>query len=150
MKLNLTINNAMRLRAALDGLDGFEQVVPGVEKGPRVVRVPYRLGAERRAVVKNINAINSAAREFDEARLALVKEFWPELQPGESVKPEDDPEAFKRFDLQMQQMIKAEDVFDLVPLSADVLYAAGEIPTAVLATLEEFGLMVDKGVAVPA
>jgi len=141
--VSLDINAALRLRSALEGLDGFEQVVPGVEDGPRLVRVPYRLGAERRAVVKNLNLVNGIAREFDEVRIALVKEFWPDLKPGESINPADDPKKFAEFDPQMQELIKHKDELALESLSADVLYSAGEIPTAVLAVLEENGLIVD-------
>jgi len=143
MKLNLNINEQVRLRAALEGLDGFEQVVPGIKGDPKVVRVPYKLGAERRAVVKNINAINRAVGDFEQSRLALVKEIWPDKPTEKSITREDDPDGFARFEPEMQKLISTKEELSLERLSADVLYAAGDVPTDILTVLEEFNLVAE-------
>lgn len=142
MKLALDINQQNALAIAFGQLDSYEIVTPGVADGAKVVRVPYKLGAARRAVVKNSNALNTSLQSYEEARVALVKEMWPTLADGESIKKADDPETFARYQAELQKIRAAKDEFDLLPLLASTMYG-DEFPIAALELLEQHGLIED-------
>jgi hypothetical protein len=145
MKISLDIDQQNALLIALNQLDGYDVVAPGVEDGAKVVRVPYKLGAARRAIVKNINALLASLRCFEATQKEIFKETWPDLPEGANVKKEDDPENFARFQTEIVKVVKAKEELELLPLPAATMYPADpnarEFPNHALALLDEHGLI---------
>lgn len=142
--LKMTLDRAQQaaLSVALAQMDSFESVTPGVDNGPKVVRAPYKLGAARRVLVKNINALRASQASFDEARQALVKEIWPNKADDENITAETDPVNFPVFIAGFQKMVEAKDDLELLPFPAATIYEAGnEFPAEVLALLESHSLI---------
>jgi hypothetical protein len=140
MKVALDLGQQNALLGALAQMDSFETVTTGVEHCPITVRVPYKLGASRRVLVKNTNAITAAQVDFESARRWLVREIWPD-KPEDIAVAETD-EKMPQFRAGMQELIAAKDEIELLPFPSAVIYGAGnEFPAAALATLDQFGLI---------
>lgn len=139
MKLKLSILNQIDLMAALRALDAYETVakVNGEEK---MVRTPFKLGAHRRHVVKNINTLRPSLEAYEEAHKQLFKEVWPEKNTLDNVKRSEDPENFDKFNAEWVKMTGQEDEFDLTPLPATVMYG-DDFPVDALSVLEKHGLI---------
>jgi hypothetical protein len=149
LKLDLDINQQNALFSAFNQLDGHEQIAPGADNGPKVVRVPYQLGSSRRAVVKNLNALRAPLQSYEEAHRGLFLEIWPDLDETAKVTKAEDPEKFARFAAEQKKMLETKDAIELLPLPSAVMYDAGnEFPNQALAELEKYGLI--EEVAAPA
>jgi len=144
-KLSLDIDQQNALLLAYNQLDSYEVVTPGVENGAKVVKVPYKLGASRRAVVKNINALRTSLISFEETNKAIFKEIWPNAEEGANITRSDDPENFDRFRAVMIKVAKTKEDIDLLALPAAILYpsdpVAREFPSQALVALDEHGLI---------
>lgn len=142
MKLDLDINQQNALFSAFNQLDGYDMIAPGVENGPKVVRVPYKLGASRRIVVKNLNALRTALLSYEEAHKGLFKEIWPDLDETATVTKAEYPEQFARFATEQKKMLESKDAIELLPLPSAVMYDDGnEFPNQALAELDKHGLI---------
>jgi hypothetical protein len=140
MKIALDVNEQNALLGALQMLDGYE--VAASENGQsRILRVPFRLGAARRAVVKNINLLRTALTSFEQTRAALQKESWPALPLGTEVKKADDPEAFARYEAALLDVIKVKEEFELLPLPGALMYGDSDFPASALAVLDTHQLI---------
>lgn len=143
MKLALDIKAQNELFAAFHQLDGQDVVTPGVENGARLVRVPYKLGAVRRSVVKNLNALSASLQSYGEIRTALIRETWPNLQDGEQITRDQDPGNFDRCQDALKEIDAKTDELELLPLPAAAMYGDNEFPNAALAVLERHGLIAE-------
>lgn len=142
MKLALDITQQRGLLAAYGALDGCEKIVPGVDAGPKVVRVPYKLGgAARRVIVKNLGALTASLRSYDETRAALMKEIWPDLPDGIQVTMEQYPVEFPRYLAGHAAIVNAKDDLELLPLPDTLMFGDQEFPNASVALLDELGLI---------
>lgn len=135
--MKLDIDRQTRLLNSYASLDGYEAIVPGVTP-TKLVRVPFQLGASRRELVKNINALKSSLAAFEQARLALVSETWPDNPPGAGI-PENDPK-FPAFEAAFKVMVAKQDDIELLPLPAAVMYG-NDFPSGAVALLDELKLI---------
>jgi hypothetical protein len=143
MKVALSYNAKNVVFGALAALDGFEAITPGVERGARAVRVPYKLGAQRRVLVKNMAALKASLGLFNEAKQAIVAEVWPDKPEGVEYTEKDDPANFARFKAEMAKMIATKEEIELEALPASLLYGDQEFPAEALLALEENHLIAD-------
>src|SRR4030095_10489248 len=134
--LALTILQQEALLQAHLALDGHEIV-----SADKVVRVPYKLGAERRAAIKNINVLRKNLLAWDEVRKAIVKEYWANKPDYEEADKNADPETWHNFMAQVSVAATRPDVVELEPFSAAVMYDSHEFPLGVIAALDEHGLI---------
>lgn len=142
MKISLDINAQRGLHAAFGALDGYQKIVPGVDNGPKTIRVPYVLGgAARRVIVKNLGALTASLNSYDQARQALVKEIWPDLPDGTEITAQSDPVNFPRYAIGHAAIVAAKDELELLPLPETLLFGEQEFPTFALALLNEHGLI---------
>lgn len=143
MKLSLDANAQLALLTALQGLDGYDDVVPANGKVPaRAVRVQFKLGLVRREVVKNINALTASLGVFEQSRRALRGEFFPEVAANVDL-TEAQIESKPEFSGAMRALIETKEDIELHGLPAEAVYGAGDIPTAILALLDKHGLIID-------
>lgn len=144
-RLSLDINGQNALHAAFLQLDGYDEVAKGVDNGPRIVRVPYKLGAVRRSTVKNLNMLRASLLSYEEAHKALMRETWPDVEDGAVIEKKDDPEKFKAFQAEQKKMLEAKEELELHTLPFATMYPADpnarEFPSTALAPLEQHGLI---------
>lgn len=141
MKVNLDVKSQNLVFAAFNQMDGREEVSVTAQ-GPKLMRVPYRLGAERRAVVRNLIALKASLEAYEKTRQSVFKEVWPDALDGAEIKKEDDPKGTERFQATMKEIEEKQDAFDLLPISDSVAYEQGnEFPNLALSILEEHGLI---------
>jgi hypothetical protein len=144
MNLSLTHQKQNEILSSLSALDSYETVTPGVESGAKVVRVPYKLGAVRRALVKNINTLKASLENFEEARKGLFKETFLGVADEVPVTPATHPKDYPLFMIAFKEMLAATDELVLTPLPAAVLYSDQDFPATALAILDEHGLIEEK------
>jgi hypothetical protein len=138
MKLNLTFDQQNELMAALAQLDMHE--IPAPDKA---IRVPYRLGGERRALVKNMRALQTSLAGWQEITKAIFKENFPDVPDGAAVQQKDRPVEFARYQAAIMASSQQGDEIELMPFTAKMLYEENEFPAAVLALLEKHDLIED-------
>lgn len=132
--LNIAQQDAL-LQAHL-ALDGYD-----VLQGDKIVRVSYKLGPERRIAVKNINALRKSLEAWNETRIAIVKENFPNKTDYEEAKKDDDPVAWAKFMADITVASSKQDQLELLTFSERVMYENGELPVAALAVLDNHGLI---------
>jgi hypothetical protein len=142
MKLNLNVDQQAAVLNALMQLDTHEAVTPGVENGPKTIRVPYKLGAQRKTLVKNINAIKASLAVWDQTRNAIFREHFPDVPDGVQVNEAEDPAKFGKYRADLIAGSTTKEEVDLIPFPESVIYDSNEFPAAITATLDEFGLIV--------
>lgn len=140
MKLKLDVNQQKALFDAYQQMDAADTVVV-IDGAPKIVRVPFRLGAARRSLVKNITALKASLAFFDQARVSLIKEIWPDLPDGTDIKKSEYPTEFAIYELELAKIARERDEIDLAPMPDDVIYEANEFPLAAIAALDEHGLI---------
>ncbi len=144
LKLLIDINQQNALFTAFSRLDSYETLAPGNEKtAAKVVRVPYKLGAARRTIVKNMNALRASLVVYQEANKALFSENWPNAAEGVEISREDDPEKFDVYAAEQRKMIEAKDEIELLALPAAVIYGDNDFPNDALAQIDLHGLITD-------
>jgi hypothetical protein len=145
MKLQLDINEQNTLFAALSQLDSYTSETPGVENGPKTVRVPYKLGASRKALVRNMAALQASLTQFEEAHKALFKESFPKVPEGGTATKEAYPDEFPIYQAAQKKMIEEKDDIELWTFPESVLYPtdpkAREFPGDALLVLHNRGLI---------
>jgi hypothetical protein len=150
VKVLLSINDQARLYRAYSMLDGYEAVVEDGQGGRRAVRVPYTLGAVRQAVVRNMTALKRSIEEFDQVKLSLLSECFPEAKPTAPVqRTEANAAAFDRLVAEIEKVSASKDEIDLRPIQASAIYGDNDFPVEAIVALEEFGLVAQLE-AVPA
>lgn len=100
--LELDINRMAAMRNALRALDGREAIV-GEGAAARVVVVPYKLGALRHTIAKNLGVLRPHLDAFEEARNGVLREVSGRA-PFIDSKAE--PDKFKFFNDKVDEMIK--------------------------------------------
>lgn len=136
VKLTLTFEQQNALLSALQQLDMHEVVAPD-----RAIRVPYKLGSERRALVKNIRALQTALAVWQETTKGIFKENFPDVAEGVPVAQKDRPVEYAKYMADVTASSKETDDIELMPFSPKMLYEENEFPGMVLALLEERGLV---------
>lgn len=136
IKLTLTYDQQNALLVALQQLDMHEII--GHDK---VVRVPYKLGSERRALVKNIRALQSSLAVWQEVTKAIFKENFPDVPDGVGVLQKDHPVEYSKYIAAITASSKESEEVEMTQFSSNVLYEENEFPSMVLALLEERGLV---------
>ncbi len=132
----LTVDQQSNLLNAFSQLDGYDSIV-----ADKVVRTPYKLGAQRRVIVKNLNALKASLEVWKETANAIFKESFPSLELGQTAKEEEFPEEFPKYRIAIQEAATKKDEFDLLPLTEKAVYEDNEMPVAALAVLDEHGLI---------
>lgn len=136
-KLSLNVDQQLTLLSVLTRIDGHDVITPGVEDGPKTVRVLYNYGAERRSLVKNLNALKASIAHWEETRLGIIKEHFGEASPDEVSET-----AIKcKIDLVVASQVK-EDV-ELLPFSHKAIYLDNQLPAPELTVLDEHKLVLD-------
>lgn len=136
IKLNLTFEQQNALLAALQQLDTHDVAAPD-----RAIRVPYKLGSERRALVKNIRALQISLAVWQETTKGIFKENFPDVPEGVAVAQKDRPAEYAKYMADITASSKETDDIELLPFSPKMLYEENEFPAVVLALLEERGLV---------
>jgi hypothetical protein len=134
--LSLTVTQQDALLQAHMALDGYDVV-----QGDKIVRVPYKLGAERRVVAKNINALRKSLDIWNETRKGIVKEHWPDKPEDEEVDKDKDPVGWLKFVADITVASMKQDEIMLLPFSEKVMYDSNEFPVLAIATLDQHGLI---------
>jgi hypothetical protein len=124
----LKLNTIIALKSALESLDGF------VRDGKLS---PYNLtGKVRYSVTKNLNILKREIAEYDETRIALIRQ----ISGGERI-DEKDSEQLTRFRTELNSVLEAEqEVAGLFKIPVSQLLSAendkNPIPATVLSELE--------------
>jgi hypothetical protein len=139
VKLELTYDQQNQLLTALSQLDTHDVATVNGQ----VVKVPYKLGAERRALVKNIRALQTSLAEWQEITKSIFRECFPDVPEGAEVQAKDRPEEFAKYRLAVMESAKQKDEVDLIQFTAQVIYEDNEVPAMIAALLEERGLVHD-------
>ena len=139
MKVSLTAAQQNQLFGALQQMDA-QDITVGEGDKIQIVRVPFKIGAHRLSVAKNINALRASLVAFEDGRSALVKELWPQLEEGKTVTEHDDPATFATYKAELTKMLGVTQEFDLAPIPAAVVQS-NDFPIAVLMALDEHGLI---------
>lgn len=103
--MNITLNQAIKAKAGLEALNGFDRVVQLESGKERVVRQPYKLGEARYAVNKNLAILTREVEAFAKARESLVEELAPE---GGVKELNTKPELVKQFKKAVENMLEEE------------------------------------------
>lgn len=141
--IKLTIDQQNALLQAHLQLDAYEVVCQGKD-GDKAVRVPYKLGAERRTVAKNINVLRTSLNVWSETRKGILKECIPDATESAEL---DDlkkkyPEEYAKFIATATAAASKEDEINLLSFTMKAIYEqASEMPLMAIATLEEHGLI---------
>lgn len=143
IKLDLTYEQQNNLLGALQRLDMHEVVGPD-----KAVSVAFKLGSERRTLVKNIRALQVSLSVWQEITKGIFKESFPDVAEGASVDPKEKPAEWAKYTSAVQLSAKEKDEVELIPFSAKVIYDDNEFPGMVVALLEERGL-VEEDVKTP-
>lgn len=138
IKLELTYDQQNALLSALQQLDSHEIVGPD-----KSVRVMYKLGSERKALVKNIRALQTSLGVWQEVTKAIFKENFPDVPDGVGVAQKDRPIEYAKYMAAITASSKEKEDVELMPFSSKVLYEENEFSGMVLALLEERGLVED-------
>lgn len=141
MKVQISIHQQSALLDAHRALDAYEAVTPGVDHGAKVVRVPYKLGAHRRALVKNMTALKASLSSYEEARLGLRKECFPDLADDQIPDLEKSKGEIAQFEAELKKILDTKDEIDLLTFPEAAIYNDNEFPALALATLDEQGLI---------
>jgi hypothetical protein len=139
VKLELTYDQQNQLLTALSKIDTYDVATANGE----VVKVPYKFGAERRALVKNIRALQTSLSEWQEVTKSIFRECFPDVPEGVEVAAKDRPEEFAKYRFAVMESAKQKDEVDLIQFTAQVVYEDNEIPAMIAALLEERGLVHD-------
>lgn len=134
--LDLTVDQQNILMNAFAQLEGYDAVVDG-----KTVRQQYKLGAQRRAIVKNVLALSTSLETWQKISNGIFKEHFPDVPEGEQVSQADRPEEFAKYRAAILEATKKTDQIQLIPLSAKVVYDDNEIPASSLVALEQHGLI---------
>src|SRR4051794_8082406 len=116
--LSLAVDEASNLIDAHSQLDSYESVTPGVKNGARIVRVPYKLGATRRILIKNLNALKAVPSPFEEARKNLFQKISPEVPSGKSISQKDAGDRGPRGEPGRGKMVPEKKKVELFPSPA--------------------------------
>lgn len=138
IKLELTYEQQNTLLAALQQLDMHEIVGPD-----KAVRVPFKLGSERRTLVKNIRALQVSLSVWQDITKSIFKENFPGVPEGVSIDPKEKPVEWAKYISEVQISAKEKDEVELIPFSVKVIYEENEFPSMVVALLEERELVED-------
>lgn len=142
VKLPLDANDLVNLLDAHNQLDSYESVTPGVANGPKVVQVRYKLGATRRVLVKNLNALKAALATFHETRKSLFKEIFPDVPEGAIVQKDDVADVWPRWESELNKLTAVKEEVELLLFPAGAIYNDhNEFPAAAIALLDEKGLI---------
>lgn len=136
VKLTLSYEKQNALTAAISQLDMYEVVGPD-----KTVRAPYKLGAERRTLVKNLRALQASIAVWQEITKEIFKENFPDVPDGVGVQRKDRPLEYDKYMAAISASAKEEDEVELIPFTEKVIYEDNEFPAAVCALLEEHGLV---------
>ncbi len=130
MKINY--QNVLTLRAALTALDGIDQPVE-VRGQLQLVKKPFTFsGRCRLKIARNLRAVEEAFRDYDAARIGLVRE----LASGAEKVPD---ELLPRFHALHFDLLQEDIDVPLTPLTEDELSLDdNQIPHSVLAVLLQF------------
>lgn len=145
--INADANTVAALYTAFSKLDGNDEVqkVNGFEQS---FRVPYKLGPKlRMIVVRNIIETRRAAVNFDEVKVGLLREIWPDAPDmRRSMIPIQDfpPGAYTQFnDAVKQAAIDHKEKITLFTIGEELLTKGeSEFPLEALQVLLENGLLV--------
>lgn len=138
MKLSLNINQQNALVDALSQLDSREVAADG---GGKVVKVPYKLGSERRSLIKNLTALKMSLQSWADTARSIFTEHFPDVAEGESVQKKDRPEEFPKYQSAINAAAANKDEIDLLPFTEKVIYDDNEFPALAVVVLEEHGLI---------
>lgn len=138
LKLVLTYNQQTALMEALRQLDMHEIVA-----GDKSVNVPYKLGPERRTLVKNMRAIQNSISVWQETVKGIFKEFFPDVPDGAPVMQKDRPDDFAKYQSALMASAQQSDEVELIPFSEKVMYEDNEFPASALELLEKHNLIED-------
>jgi len=129
--MKLTTKKILNLRAALLALDGLDKAVE-VNGKTALIKKPFKLaGKTRLKIARNLRELESPATDYDEARIALVREL---SGGGDDVPADQRAEFFT----QINPMLAAEHEVGLAAFAEDEFnLEANEIPHGALALLLE-------------
>lgn len=136
VKLTLTYDQQNALLAAFNKMDMHEVVGPD-----KSVLVPYKLGSERRTLVKNIRALQTSLSAWQDITKGIFKENFPDVPDGVSVSQKDRPDDWSKYIAAIQISSLQKDEVELIPFSEKAIYDDNEFPGMVLALMEERGLI---------
>lgn len=139
VKLNLSYGQQNELLAAFSNLDMHEITAPD-----KAIRVPYKLGSERRTLVKNMRALQTSLAVWQDVTKAIFKENFPDVPEGQGVQQKDRPIEFAKYQADITASANKKDDVELIPFSVKVLYEENEFPGDVLALLEKYDLIEDE------
>jgi hypothetical protein len=144
-KFELTYDQQNQLLAALSQIGEHDVATTNGQ----IVKVPYKLGGERRALVKNIRALQASLATWQDVTKAIFKECFPDVPDGQEVQSKDRPEEFAKYRVAIAASAQAKDEIDLLPFTEKVIYEENEFPAMVVALLEERGLIHEETPASP-
>lgn len=137
-KITLSYDKQNELAAAIGQLDMHEVAAPD-----KAIRAPYKLGSERRALVKNMKALQESISTWQEITKQIFKENFPDVPDGVGVHQKDRPIAYAKYMAEITASGQQEEEIELIPFSAKAMYDDNEFPAAVLALLEKYELIED-------
>jgi hypothetical protein len=134
-KLRLNMADIFKLHTALHGLDRYADVVDG-----KPVERPFKIGAARYDVARNVAVLQVQMDAFEKARLALAREH---SEPdAAAIRPEDP--GWPAFSKEFQKMSDFEHVLNQRVIMLGSL-VENPFPVLVLATLEQYGILRVEG-----
>jgi hypothetical protein len=134
LKVKIRIDRLHQMRDALLALESGDRV-ERADNGVRVVREPFALGALRFDIAKNLRRIKDALDVFEQGKLALIKEC---SNGKTSISKETDPDAWAKFEPEIEKRFLAEEEIEPVPLPMAALNIdKNPIPIIALAALDE-------------
>jgi hypothetical protein len=145
MKMELTYDQQNQLLAALAQIGEHDVATANGQ----IVKVPYKLGSERRALVKNIRALQASLATWQEVTKAIFRECFPDVPEGQEVHAKDMPVEFAKYRTALTASSAEKDEIELVSFSEKVIYEENEFPAMVVALLEERGLIHEDNPAAP-
>ena len=134
--MQLALNSALELVAALRALDGYQRVIKSGEN-EQIIQASYKLdGSTRRKISKNIAVLKVEAAAFQEASSKLFQEISGGV---DRLNPDILEEAFKitQFNRENDKLLKEVIEVELLTIAAAKLQLDDNpIPGSVLASLE--------------
>ena len=142
IKLNLDMNEQNSLRLAYQSLDGYEVISKNTDGTEKIIRIPYKLGAARRTIVKNLNTLQISFDSLESTKKSLFKEIWPNKEITDVVEQKDDPDNFNRFVKEFDKILALKEEINLIPLYESNVYNDNEFPMGAITCLDHFGLII--------
>jgi hypothetical protein len=141
MKISLNFYQQAELLNAYSALDGYDAVSPGVANGPKTVRVPFKLGAKRKILVKNMAALKAKIEESEETRKSLFRENFPDVPEGQEVKKDDRPVEFAKYAAALHDAQNEKEEIELQKFAEADIYNDNDFPSGAIVVLEGHGLI---------